>query len=409
MADTKLQQIGPDTAQLSTQLSFTEKMQIDALRNIGGSVSHGSGQINGSVNKALANVNNTSKSAMILGADLANKMEQAGSFRKNSSDYITKAVTKTTRDKLALYQENTITQEVNDIKNRAPSAKKLSVKEKINKSKQALLGIGFDNNPDASYGGNMFPSDLNEFAEAYVTLEWAQYTRSGPFTKGKMTGATPVHLPLPDNFTFEHNIKLQPADTGFYQDLLTTQSGRSAVASLRNGQLGDAINDVVKGIKDATKSEAADFASMSLNRAGFAALNSADEVLGGLASQIKGGIPNPHPTVFFKGLELRQFQWNWKLVPKTKKDAKNIRNILDFLRVVIIPQQEDNFLNYPYIVKPKINGEKSAIYGNFKRAMVSSLSINYSGEGSSAFFIDGMPVSVLLAMQFTEIENYTGV
>lgn len=403
MADTKLQQIGPDTAQLSTQLSFTEKMQIDSLRNIGGSVSHSSGQINGPVNKTLSKVDNTSKSAMILGADLANKMEQAGSFRKNSGDYITKAVTKASRDKLALFQEDKLSQIVNDPMQRAPNAKKVSVKEKIKRTKQSLLGISLEDNPDASYGGGYFPSDLKQRAEAFITLEWAQYDRSNPFKAGSIGGATPIHLPLPDNFTFDHNIKLTPADTGIYGDLLNTSAFQGALAA---DSLQGALNAVQTAIKNSTAEDTANFATQGLNRAAFAALNSVDEAAGGLASQIAGGIPNPHPTVFFKGLELRTFQWNWKLVPRNRKDAATLEKILDLLRMWIIPQERDNFLNYPWLVKPKVEGSRAAMYGKFRRSMVSSLSINYSGEGTSAFFVDGRPVSVILGMQFTEVEHY---
>lgn len=408
MADTKLQQIGPDTAQLSTQLSFTEKLQVDALRNVAGNVSRSSGQINGPVNKSISGLNNTSKSAMILGADLANKMEQAGSFRKNSGDYITKAVTKASRDKLALHRENTITDAVNDPGRRAPNGKKVSVKEKIKKTKESLLGLTLPNMPDASYAGIQFPSDLNDKAEAYVTLEWAQYTRSNPFSPGSMGGATPIHLPLPDNLTFDHNVKLQPADTGIYQDLLSTNAGNTLANDLTQGKLSEATTNLINNLKNNTMSDAAGISSQILNRAAFSALNSADEVAGGLAGQIKGGIPNPHPTVFFKGLELRQFQWNWKLVPRTKSDAAMIGGILQLLRLMVIPQESENFLNYPYLVKPKINGDKKFIYGDFRRSMVSGLSINFSGEGSSAFFVDGHPVSIILGMQFSEVEHYLG-
>lgn len=147
-------------------------------------------------------------------------------------------------------------------------------------------------------------------------------------------------------------------------------------------------------------------------RAALAQLNSSD--IGGLAGQMLGGIPNPHPTVFFKGVELRQFQWNWKLVPKKKDDAEAIQKIITKLREYVIPSTKNsgNFLEYPYLILPEIVSEKRDIdvellYGKFKRCMATQFNINFSGEGTSAFFVDGRPVSINLSMVFMEVESYT--
>jgi len=43
---------------------------------------------------------------------------------------------------------------------------------------------------------------------------------------------------------------------------------------------------------------------------------------------------------------------------------------------------------------------------DYKKSMLSSLSINYSGEGTSAFFVDGNPVSIELTLGLQEAELY---
>lgn len=409
MTDTKLKNIGPDIGQLSTKLSFIEKVQIESGQNTGGSIGTRPGQINGNVSPVLGSITNKQKSAMELASNLAGKLEAAGTVRKNSRQLITQVVNKAVNDRLPIYRRNKIGEDLANPSGRLPSLRKQSVDEIMRKNKGDVSGLILESLGiyDLSYEGLMFPGDLDQEAVSYVSLVFKKYNRFDPFTPGDVSGSTTISLPLPENLNFTNNIKIQESETGFLGELAKTSIGQTALSNISQGNVEAGLkslgnltdlsrNDVLAGLREGAL------------RASFAALNSAEPIVGGLAEQVKGGIPNPHPTVFFKGLDLRQFQWNWKLVPKNAEDARMVAIIIRVIKSLCIPQRKGSFLDYPYMILPVINNDPNFIYGNFKKSMVSQININYSGEGTSAFFADGNPVSINLGLTFQEVENYLG-
>jgi hypothetical protein len=140
----------------------------------------------------------------------------------------------------------------------------------------------------------------------------------------------------------------------------------------------------------------------------YTSLSAAEENLGGLAGQIAGQIPNPHPTVFFKGMQLRTFQFNWRLIPRNKTEAETLQVILKFIKIFCLPEKGGTTtLKYPHLVQIIPSGEGADKIGNYKRSLVSSITINYTSEGTSAFFYDGHPAAIQLSLEFQEIENFT--
>ena len=69
------------------------------------------------------------------------------------------------------------------------------------------------------------------------------------------------------------------------------------------------------------------------------------------------------------------------------------------------------YLKYPNMVLPNVLEAGGAsnldLYGKFKKSSVKELLINYTAEGTSAYFVDGHPVAINLQITFQEIEAYT--
>ena len=412
MTDTKLKQIGPGAGQLSKKLSFTEKTQIGAIQNTGSSLSATPGVINGPVSKAISNLTNTDKSKMSIAGDIASKLEQAGAVRKNSRAFISKTIPKSIANREGIYRKKVINPA--DPKYRT-SNRKLSVDQAIKRNKNDILGqvieeLGLT---DVGYEGISFPNDLDSTAPVWLTLNFLKYSRPEAQSAGIIQNSNlKINLPLPENFTVSSNIRIQEQDTGIYSDILRTIDP-TAISSLSEGEITQAAERVKAQLAGLSNRQATDAISKVAERSGFASLESADSVAGGLAGQIKGGIPNPHPTVFFKGVDLRQFQWNWKLVPRSKSEADKIKAIIIGIRKAVIPQTSSTstFLDYPNLIKPVVNtsaGVDNEIYGNFRKSMVNQFTVNFSGEGTSAYFVDGSPVAINLGLNFMEVENYSG-
>jgi hypothetical protein len=158
--------------------------------------------------------------------------------------------------------------------------------------------------------------------------------------------------------------------------------------------------------KQITAEEGRDVAFAKLQDLGTSALaGMGQEGIAGLADRIVGGVPNPHSTVFFKGMNLRTFTWNWYLVPRSEADSESLLKIMDALKRATLPNIDGAILTYPDLVTPSIVGENK-INMKFKRCMVGDLGIDYTPD-AQAFHRDGAPVSCNLSITFKEIELFT--
>ena len=396
---TTIDSVGPIAAQLKNELSSLEKTQIASIKNLG-SISTRPGVLNGSVANSITNLNNHQKSAMEMGANIAAKLERAGAFSKGAEKVLTTAVSSTVADKIPLAQKfpkNPV--DMGRLANRVPEFNKKSPYEKIADKKNRLTGEG-----DLNYGGLSFPPDLKNNAASYVELWFWSYERESPTAAGNISPDLKVWLPIPENFTINHEIKYQERDTGLLGDVMQSDAAQKALKT--PGTIGDKFSALTEQVSQSSGEEAGRAIGEVAARAAFAALNSAEEVVGGLAGRVTGEIPNPHPTVFFKGLELRQFTWTWKLVPRSAEEAGALKAIIYTMKQRILPEKAGSFLKYPSLLKPSVLPD-ATLYGNFMKSAVRTFAVNYTAEGTSAFFVDGTPVAVNLILTFQEMENMT--
>lgn len=410
MADTSIRNVGPDIAQLSNKLSFLEKSQINAIRNMGGPSAE-AGRITGDVTTALNSVSAAQRSAMEIGADLASKLESLGVHSKSTRKLVDSSVQTTVNERTTLpvvFPDLPV--DLSNRKNRVPDANHQRPGDVIKSSREDILGQG-----DLQYGGETYPLSLADEAPAYVRLQFYKYKRPNSFSAGNISTPYFAELPIPDNLSLNFSATFQQRDTGQLGQLMQGAAGAKAADAAGNvkggpaARAGAAVLSIGDSTLNADSTQALNSIKTVAERALFTELASAEEVVGGLAEQLAGAIPNPHPTVFFKGMELRTFQWSWKFVPRSQEEAATLAKMLKNIRKYILPAKEDGgaFLQYPHLIQPKIIGQNVEMYGKFKKSAVTQFSINYTGEGTSAFFVDGNPVSVICSMSFQEIENFT--
>jgi len=391
-------QIRPIEAQLKQKFSSSERTQINSLKNLGGGLSSGAGNINSSVSQQISNIDARQKSAMELGANLAKKLEKAGANIKTAERVIAPAITSTVYDKIPLSEKRG-----DRVLNKRFNVRPKNPRKQIQNTKNRLVG-----EQDLRYEGLQFPTSLTKDAASYVYLHFQIYDRGSPDSGGSFSPGDKIFLPIPENLSTGFNMRFEERDTGALGDLANGDAVRNAINTYKNvGSVGEAVSGITVG-------EAQDAIKAIAQRSIFAGLNSVSETLGGIASQNAGIVNNPLPTVFFKGMDLRSFTWTWKLVPKSSGDASAIKNILKTLRKNVLPEKLDGattYLKYPNMVLPNVlEGGGAAdldLYGKFKKSSVKELLINYTAEGTSAYFVDGHPVAINLQITFQEIEAYT--
>ena len=126
-----------------------------------------------------------------------------------------------------------------------------------------------------------------------------------------------------------------------------------------------------------------------------------------------GEIFNPNMELLFNGLTLRAFKFQFKMTPRDKNEANEIRNIIRFFKYNMSPQagtlspdKPTYFLRTPNVFQLtyKQGPKAHPFLHKFKLCALESMSVNYTGENVYATYGDGTPVSMIMDLSFKELE-----
>jgi hypothetical protein len=153
-----------------------------------------------------------------------------------------------------------------------------------------------------------------------------------------------------------------------------------------------------------------------------------NDVFGGL----RGVIINPNVELLFGGIDLRNFQLRYKLVPRNKTEAGSIKEIINQFRKAMLPSfgngsdiavlgignknDANNFIKVPSVCKVNFmrGGSPNTDVPQYKMCAITSVDINYTPDGTYATYGDGSMVAIELSLSFqetklifsSEVENY---
>lgn len=350
--------------------------------------------VSGDISNTLTNTNNTSAGRGVLKAQFADNLESVGVTNKNSSNFLG-PITNSIINQTPIHKQSSATPlDLSSPSVRLPGI--FSPDEIMRRAQEAI-----DGTPSIA-----FPNDLTEQAIAYVKLDFKPYSRTAAFSRGSLGGSKSILLPLPENYNQTFTVNYSEKDQGFFGDVAQSNLGRDVLQQFETSQ--NSLRDRVRNTVDVMRgrsSEAQQLAGELSTRAGYSMLDGFSDVIGGIAQQTVGFVPNPHTSIFFKGPGLRQFTWTWRLVPRSANEATIIREILKRLRESVLPKKDGNLLKYPDLMQPTVKGQVDL--GKFKRCLVGGMTVNYSAEGTSAFFKDGHPSAISLTLNFQEVEVLT--
>lgn len=137
-----------------------------------------------------------------------------------------------------------------------------------------------------------------------------------------------------------------------------------------------------------------------------------------LLSRLTGAVTNPNLTLLFNSPELRNFNFNFKLIPRTESEGKTVRKIIRvFKQYMAVQRSAGNlFLEAPCIFKiryirgvDRFNKEKDLDHpamNRIKTCALRNFSVNYTPAGSYMTYSDpaGTMSSYDLTMSFTELD-----
>lgn len=220
------------------------------------------------------------------------------------------------------------------------------------------------------------------------------FTSGGSIRSSSRQTIESIYLPVPLKISTNYGVEYSSFDLGTEAVDLALSAGGAAL-----GQIG-IVGQTLGGLPGAiTNLIGSDFvqrgAELGVKTAGL----------------IKGVSLNPHKELLFKGVNLRQFEFIWKLIARSEEESEIILNITNAFRRAMHPKLEVGSLLYRYpsdfdIEFFKIQ-EDEAKPNNFLTfvgpCVLKEAIVNYSGTGEYVTFKDtGAPVDIDLTLRFEE-------
>lgn len=141
--------------------------------------------------------------------------------------------------------------------------------------------------------------------------------------------------------------------------------------------------------------------------------NAGMESIQGKYDQSRGKVVNPHMANLFKGVDFRQFQFDFDMVPKNKTESDNINQIIRQFKFHMHPSLPKEVSNTRYFIYPSnfvigLFSPKQDYMFKISTCVLTKMDVDYGGTGSPAFFKEtGAPVAIKMTLHFKEIEYLT--
>ena len=222
-----------------------------------------------------------------------------------------------------------------------------------------------------------------------------------------------VILPIPEGIQ-DSNIAgwgsgdmgpLQTAALGAGMDVV---SGGNLVTSAKN-----AVENLFKKATGASQTATGQDALQT-----FFASEATKALLGGSdfnqnLSRATGAVFNSNTELLFSGVSLRNgFSFSFDLVPRSKKESDEIKDIIRFFKSESAAQKGSTsdaaaglFLKSPSVFRLRYmsGGKPHPFLNQFKICALNAMSVNYTASGTYATYSDATPVHMQMTLTFQEL------
>jgi hypothetical protein len=211
---------------------------------------------------------------------------------------------------------------------------------------------------------------------------------------------TEVLLYLPQGLQFRDNVTYENVDVG--STGAAVAGGASALAAMTDG-----VSSFVQGMSGGGANDG--LAKLATVRMAQAAGKFSDEVTAGLKLQT-GVTTNPNTRSLFKQVNMREFQFNFKMIARSKAEADQIKRIIAFFRSELYPEDipvtiggQELSLGYQFPNKFNLEFEYDGktIAHKVKPCFLRSVDTTYNAS-QMAFHDDGEFLEVDMNLNFTE-------
>ena len=260
---------------------------------------------------------------------------------------------------------------------------------------------GKENNPISSIS---YP--VSENLPMQTRLRFVEYNRFTPSDPGQDETTSIVSLPLPITVPDNYGILTNGTNLDIYGNI-NQKMYNNAVDIINNGINAESITKLGNSI-NAESLQSKRFPGDKLV-AGIAALGN-NSSIGQAAQALTGIIQNPHATVMFNGVALRNINLEWRVSPRSQADSDALHNVFNTIKLRAHPEEigDGYALNYPDLVYVEFTGKASKYLPKFQKAFINNINITPDAPaGSMSLFKSGAPVIYTMQLSMTEISILT--
>lgn len=260
-----------------------------------------------------------------------------------------------------------------------------------------------------------YPSNINITGQDYIQFDVIEYNNRTLSEKTKFTFNPRYDNRRTQNALISIVLPIQP-NASDVNMVAWNQDAISAVELGLTGISGSVVSgtaptDIVNGMMSKIESLGAEFPEAAKNalRMFFArkAANpsgDADKFM----SRIMGSIINPNMELLFNSPQLRPFNFNFQLTPRSEVEAKKVKNIIRVFKEASAVRRGigDLFLKAPFVfqIKYRTKNKDHPSMNKFKICALQNVSVDYTPVNTYSTYEDGTMTAYNLTLQFMEIE-----
>lgn len=225
---------------------------------------------------------------------------------------------------------------------------------------------------------------------------------------------TTIALYMPENVGSSYGTSWENTDVQGFAAAAQAFRGFNSMADAFNNSDDAFFENQVKQAVDSAYNGKFSAGTLRLLQTGFEETS----IGAGLQARYRT-LRNPYMEFLFKGINAREFTFEFKLTPRSENEARTIRDIIKMLKFHSAPEVQDNtilgtFYTYPseFDITFFSNGTRNDYLHKISTCALKDIQINYSGSGMFAAHrdVDGKgspPTNTTLTLTFQELELMT--
>ena len=230
-----------------------------------------------------------------------------------------------------------------------------------------------------------------------------------------------IILPIPEGLTDMNGVtwesdSINALDAGIFKSAESIVDNTKVRDEVKAGNIFSAAGSFLEGgVKAATNfgkqvvnnQQAMDAIKTKLT-ADAANIVGANVDANSIISRTTGQILNPNLELLFKGVQLRTFQFGFKLTPRNSRESAEVKAIINtFKRRMAAKKGSSNgiFINSPDVfeLKFKTGNQDHPFLFKMKKCALKNMNVSYMDTGLYATYEDATPVAMTLNLTFQEL------